>query len=235
MLLALDTATRHSGIALLDGQQLVAELTWHSTDAQTVELMPRLAQLLSWHGLAPAALTAIAVSLGPGSYTGLRVAVSVAKGLALAHSLPLIGIPTLDATAFPHLGRPEPVCAVVQAGRGRILWSTYWPAIAIGTDRLSDGIEAAWVGGWEGVRSAYALSEVNEMAAAVREPTYFVGELPAALREQLQAILGQQARLASFTSAPRRAGALAELAWRRLQAGDSDDLAALSPIYLREP
>ena len=107
MLLALDTATRHSGIALFDGQQLVAELTWHSTDAQTVELMPRLAQLLSWHGLEPKALSAIAVSLGPGSYTGLRVAVSAAKGLALANDLPLLGIPTLDATAFPHLGRPE--------------------------------------------------------------------------------------------------------------------------------
>ena len=53
MLLALDTATRHSGIALFDGQQLVAELTWHSTDAQTVELMPRLVQLLSWHRLDP--------------------------------------------------------------------------------------------------------------------------------------------------------------------------------------
>ena len=235
MLLALDTATRHSGIALFDGHQLVAELTWHSTDAQTVELMPRLAQLLSWHGLEPEALTAIAVSLGPGSYTGLRVAVSAAKGMALASGLPLLGIPTLDATAFPHLGRPEPVCSVVQAGRGRMCWSTYWPEAAIGTERLPDGVEAATVGEWKCVRTAYALSDVIEMAAAVHELTYFVGELPAALREHLQAILGKHARLASITVAPRRAGALAELAWYRLQAGDSDDLAALSPIYLREP
>lgn len=235
MLLALDTATRHSGIALFDGRQLVAELTWHSTDAQTVELMPRLAQLLNWHGLTPKSLTAISVSLGPGSYTGLRVAVSAAKGLALANDLPLLGIPTLDATAFPHLGRPEPVCAIVQAGRGRVLWSTYWPATAVDTGRFPDEIEEALVGGWEGVRTAYALSDVHEMAAAVREPTYFVGDLPATLREQLQAILGQHARLAFVTVAPRRAGSLAELAWLRLQAGDTDDPAALSPIYLRDP
>jgi tRNA threonylcarbamoyladenosine biosynthesis protein TsaB len=102
MLLSLDTATRHSGIALFDGRQLIAELTWLSTDAQTVELMPRVAQLLDWHSLTPADLTALAVSLGPGSYTGLRVAVSAAKGMALAYGLPLLGIPTLDATAFPH-------------------------------------------------------------------------------------------------------------------------------------
>jgi hypothetical protein len=114
-------------------------------------------------------------------------------------------------------------------------WSTYWPAAAIGTERLPDGVEAATVGEWQGARTAYALSDVHEMTAAVREPTYFVGELPAALREQLRAILGQHARLASITAAPRRAGALAELAWYRLQAGDRDDLAALSPIYLREP
>ena len=124
---------------------------------------------------------------------------------------------------------------MVQAGRGRICWSTYWPATAIGTERLPDGVEAVTVGEWEGVRTAYGISDVLEMAAGVREPTYFVGELPAALREQLPAILGQLARLASITSAPRRAGALAELAWRRLQTGDADDLAALSPIYLREP
>ena len=101
--------------------------------------------------------------------------------------------------------------------------------------RLPDGVKRQRWAEWEGVRTAYALSDVLELAAAVARRTYFVGELPAPLREQLQAILGQHARLASITVAPRRAGALAELAWHRLQAGDSDDLAALSPIYLREP
>ena len=122
MLLSLDTATRQSGIALYDGQQLVAELNWHSVDAQTTELLPRLEQVLAWAKVRPADLSAIAVSLGPGSFTGVRVALSLAKGMALAHGLPLLGVPTLDAAAYPYLGDSLPVCAVVQAGRGRVLW-----------------------------------------------------------------------------------------------------------------
>ena len=99
---------------------------------------------------------------------------------------------------FPTWAGPNQSAPSFKPAAGVSVWSTYWPATAIGTGRLPDGIEAALVGGWEGVRTAYALSDVHEMAAAVREPTYFVGELPAALREQLQAILGQHARLGVY-------------------------------------
>jgi tRNA threonylcarbamoyladenosine biosynthesis protein TsaB len=233
MLLSLDTATRHSGIALYDGTRLLAELTWHSTDAQTVELMPRLAQLLDWHGVKPAELVAVAVSLGPGSYTGLRVAVSAAKGMALAHGLPLFGIPTLDATVFPQLGRPEPVCAVIQAGRGRLLWSIYRPERAVVEHQ--PGAQPIRLGSWAGLRSHTVLSDVQELARAVREPTWFVGELSPELSRALHDLAGETARVMPLTVAARRAGVIAELAWLRLQAGDHDDLASLSPIYLREP
>lgn len=234
MLLALDTATRHSGIALFDGRQLIAELTWHSTDAQTVELMPRVAQLLAWQGLTPGSLTAIAVSLGPGSYTGLRVAVSAAKGIALAQGLPLFGVPTLDATVFPHLGRAGLVCAVVHAGRGRVCWSMYGQA-GTGLANPVAGIQAITLGAWTGWRTPTVLSDALELAQEVREPTWFVGELTMELSSQLHEILAERARLTPLTVAARRAGSLAELAWLRFQAGDSDDLAGLSPIYLREP
>lgn len=234
MLLALDTATRHSGIALFDGHHLVAELNWHSTDAQTVELMPRLAQLLDWHGLAPAQLTALAVSLGPGSYTGLRVAISAAKGMALAFGLPLFGISTLDATAFAQLGRPEPVCALVAAGRGRLCWSTYWPQSGA-TARRPAGSRPVTIGAWTGWQSPAELSDADHLAGEVHEPTWFVGELTTELRSQLYARLGDKAMVMPAATATRRAGVLAELAWMRLQAGEADDLASLSPIYLREP
>lgn len=234
MLLSLDTATRHSGIALFDGRQLIAELTWHSIEAQTVELMPRLAQLLTWHGLTPTALTALAVSLGPGSYTGLRVAVSAAKGMALAYGLPLFGISTLDATALPQLGRPEPVCALVPAGRGRLCWSMYLPVHGDPARRPADS-RAVTIGSWTGWRTPALLSTVEEVAGSVHEPTWFVGELTMELNQQLTGLLGDNARVMPVTVASRRAGAVAELAWVRLQAGQVDDLASLSPIYLREP
>lgn len=230
MILALDTATRNSGIALFDGRRLLAELAWYSTGGQTTELTPRLSQLLAWQGLKPTNLEAVAVSLGPGSYSGLRVALSMAKGMSLSHGLPLLGVPTLDATAYPHLGRAEPVCAIVQAGRGQLCWALY-------SRERSDG--QSWqpitLGPWQGWRSRYMLTGITALASAVDGPTWFAGELGPQSRERLAAALSERCLLAPPSVAPRHAGSLAELGWLRLRAGDRDDPASLSPIYLREP
>lgn len=230
MLLALDTATRASGLALFDGQALLAELNWHSSDGQTTELLPRLVQLMDWHGLKPTDLTCLAVSLGPGSFSGLRVALSVAKGMALAHRLPLVGVPTLDATAFPHVNRSGSVAAMVEAGRGRVYWAAYGAGPATG--------EAAPVrlGTWQGWHTPVMLATVAEMAATVPEGTVFSGELSPTMRQELAGLLGgRRASLGPQTVAMRRAGHLAELGWQRWQAGEAGDPAGLSPIYLREP
>lgn len=228
MLLSLDTATRHAGIALYDGQQIVAELNWHSAAAQTTELLPRLEQVMAWAGVRPSQLAALAVSLGPGSFTGLRVALSLAKGMALAHGLPLIGVPTLDATAYPHLGE-LPVCAVVQAGRGRVLWSIYRP----GPPSVGDA--AVTLGAWHGYSTAIGLADHAGLAAAVDRPLRVVGELAPELRDALAAQVGGQAVLLGPAAGARRAGCVAELGWLRWQSGHVDDPASLSPIYLHEP
>lgn len=229
MLLSLDTATRHSGIALYDGQQIVAELNWRSVDAQTTELLPRLEQIMAWSGVQPADLAAIAVSLGPGSFTGVRVAVSLAKGMALAADLPLLGVSALDATAYPHLSHDRPVCAVVQAGRGRVLWSIYRPGPLAGGDR------AVELGGWRGGSTLIALTDHDGLAAAIDRPMRVVGELTPELRVRLAGGVGDGAELAGPAAGARRAGVVAELGWLRWQAGQADDPAALSPIYQSEP
>lgn len=231
MLLALDTATRDSGIALYQEDTLVAELNWRSADSQTTELMPRLAQLLAWHNLSPANLSGLAVSLGPGSFTGLRIALSAAKGLALAHDLPLVGVPTLDATAYPHLDQGRPVCALVQAGRGRICWSIYTRDQAL----YPDDRQACQLGYWNGWRTSYHLTGIEQLAAFVQTPICVVGEVAGATTRHITEALGDMAQVAPLAAARRRTGALAELGWARLQAGDVDDAASLSPLYLREP
>ncbi|MBC8448931.1 MAG: tRNA (adenosine(37)-N6)-threonylcarbamoyltransferase complex dimerization subunit type 1 TsaB [Chloroflexi bacterium] len=221
MLLALDTATRLASVALYDGQRLLSEATWHSAQQHTVELMPRLVDMLEQAGVTPQALSAVAVALGPGSFTGLRVALSVGKGLAVAHDLPLLGVPTLDVVAYPHRGQPLPVCAVVQAGRGRVYWALY------------DGRQTGWQPHGE-----YRLSPVEEVVAAIAatgRETLFAGEIGASTAAALREGLGEQARLASPALTLRRAGYLAELAWARHQRGERDDPASLSPLYLHEP
>jgi len=215
MLLALDTATQYASIALYDGQNVVAELNWRSDRRHTVELAPQVDNLLRLAGMAPADLTALAAGIGPGSYTGTRIALSYAKGIVLARDLPLIGIPTLDALAYPHLPARRPVCAMVAAGRGRYCWAVYAPDEPQ-PQRLTD----------------FGLDKLPELLPQIQPPMLFAGELSPEDKERLGAEWGGDAAIISPARALRRAGALAELAWARWQAGDVDDPISLSPIYL---
>ena len=219
MLLAIDTATKQAGVALYDGGRgLIAEYNWHSANRHTEELMPTIAQMLARAGVAPGMLRAVAVALGPGSFTGLRVGLAAAKGLALANGLALLGIPTLDAVAYPHQAQPVPIIAVLQAGRGRVYWAPY----------------AHGPSGWA-AQEPPRLSTVPELAAIVVRPMMFVGEVTGADQETLISWAGRpRVNFLPAALTMRRGGYLAELAWRRLEAGESDDLASLSPIYLQQ-
>ena len=117
MLLAIDTATHQAGLALYDQGQVWAEETWHSAMTHTIELMPRIQRMLNVNRMSVESLASIAVSLGPGSFTGLRIGLAAAKGMALPFRLPLIGIPTLDVVAYPFQGAGQPVWGIIQAGR----------------------------------------------------------------------------------------------------------------------
>ena len=215
MLLALDTATHFASIALYDGEGVRAELSWLSHRRHTVELAPQVENLLQLVGISPEDLAALAVSIGPGSYTGTRIALSYAKGIALARDLPLIGIPTLDALVYPHLPATMPICGLVAAGRGRYDWAVYAPDAPV-PRRLTE----------------FRLGRLSELLTQLQPPMSFVGELSQEDRAALIDAWGQDARILSPALAVRRASALAELAWSRWRAGDVDDPVSLSPIYL---
>ena len=220
MLLAIDTSTRQASIALYDpGRGLLAEQSWFSANRHTEELMPAVSALLRLANKTSRDLSAVGVAIGPGSFTGLRVGLAAAKGLALARGLTLLGVPTLDLTAYPHQEQPVPVIAVAQAGRGRIYWALY----------------AHGPAGW-GPQQSYELATVAEVANTVVGATVFAGELTDADRETLTRFAGRQ-RIVFLSSALgiRRAGVLAELALKRLEMGAADDPATLSPIYLQQP
>src|SRR5512144_1429356 len=125
MLLAVDTSTAQVGLAVYDGSQVVSEYAWRSSQRHTVELAPAISELLKRCGLMMDDVSALGVALGPGSFTSLRVGLSLVKGLALARHLPLIGIPTLDILAAAQSPARVPLAVAIQAGRGRLALGWY--------------------------------------------------------------------------------------------------------------
>src|SRR5512142_1346094 len=99
MLLAVDTSTSWIGLALYDGVRVLGEMTWQSPSHHTVELSPGINELMQRCNVRTTDLQALGVAIGPGSFTALRIGLSVVKGMALALRIPVIGIPTLDALA----------------------------------------------------------------------------------------------------------------------------------------
>ncbi len=214
MLLALDTSTQTVGMALFDGVQVFGESIWQTRGHHTVEVAPALNELFARCGIKPADLEAIGVALGPGSFTSLRIGLAIAKGLAMAVRVPLIGIPTLDILAVAQPLSDYPMAAVLAAGRGRL---------AVGWYKAG---KHAWENSGEVV-----VATTEQLAESITEPTLVCGELNAADRQ----VLGRRRKtilLASPALSLRRPSFLAELAWKRYKAGKVDEVISLAPIYL---
>jgi len=214
MLLAIDTATARASIALHDGTNLRAECTWEAVNRHTVTLMPRIIQMLETSEITLDDVSVLAVCIGPGSYTGVRIGVATAKGIASARALPLVGVTTLDILVAAQPQDARPLYALFAAGRKRVGYIRYrWQ-------------NAAWQSATE-----IALATWPEFAAQVTEPTLIVGEISQTGHDILCA--NKYAVLPAPAWHLRRAGFLADRAWQRVRAGQTDAAATLRPIYAR--
>jgi tRNA threonylcarbamoyladenosine biosynthesis protein TsaB len=224
--LAIDTATDTAGVAICDASRQLASAHWTRRRRHTVELGPTVERLLKLQNLEPAALAGIAVAIGPGSYTGLRIGLSFAKGLAIGiDPAPLLlGVPTLDILAAalspPHVPRDLPLWAVLQAGRGRVVAAVY-PSIAlpeVGPRPLA----------WPDPR-ALEVCTVAELRDRIEGPAWVAGELDAAARAMLER---PGIELLPPAASLRQAGWLAELGRRGIVDVVSAGPDVLAPIYL---
>jgi tRNA threonylcarbamoyladenosine biosynthesis protein TsaB len=218
MILAIDTATDWIGLAIHDGASFIAEAGWRNRRTQTIELAPAIAQLWARAGINPADLEAIAVAVGPGSYTGLRVGLSVAKGIALGHKLPLVGVGTLDIVAAGTGRMDEDLVVVVEAGRSR-LWA--------GTYRWTE--KRGWLAAGEPHQTTW-----ETLIEGIDRPTVFTGEVAHEAAKLIRRS-GKGAKIASPAAAERRAAVLAEIGFQRWKSRDVVDAKQLTPLYLREP
>ncbi len=231
MLLAMDTASVTASVAIYDlnAARLLGEITWEGRRRQTQDLMVTVRHLLAMVDVTPDDLSALAVTTGPGSFTGVRIALSAAKGigLGLATPPPAIGVPTLAVTAAPWLSlaaacEPAPqVCAVMHAGRGRYHWTILSTSDPLHRPtapehRTGSATELAAFLGISDARSIWLAGEIDATLLAAVPPLARV--------TAIDPVYGL-----------RRAGVLAGFAAKLLAAGVNDSLATLQPLYLREP
>jgi tRNA threonylcarbamoyladenosine biosynthesis protein TsaB len=214
-LLAIDTATRYAGLALYDGDRVLSETSWLSDRNHSVEVMPTLVCMLDRQGLDAKDLSAVAVSIGPGSFTGLRIGVSVAKGLAQAQNIPVFGVPTLDVLAYQHSEQRRPIWAIIQAGRGRL-------CVALYRHRRGRLLQEGYV----------HLTTPEELAGLLDGRCLLCGELDRDEIDRLVTLADADIVVATPSMSVRRPACLAELAWERFARGQADDLDSLSPVYL---
>lgn len=219
MILAIDTATRTASIALYNNTGVLAEESWRSKNNHSVEVMPAITRLVVRQGLTMRDLSGIAVSLGPGSFTGLRIGMSVAKGLCLGLEIPIVGVPALQVAAYAAGDPGCGILAVDEAGRGRI---------CVGRYSYENGLPA--------LQGSIQLQQADEWAPDLSEMVLITGEVDATLADHLLGLPGSEnLSIVSLAGSLRRAGFLGELAWERLQRGDTDDLDTLEPIYVQQP
>ncbi|UCE97694.1 MAG: tRNA (adenosine(37)-N6)-threonylcarbamoyltransferase complex dimerization subunit type 1 TsaB [Dehalococcoidia bacterium] len=218
MYLAIDTSTDNASLAIIERGLILAELNWFSRQNHSVELMPNLNQLLDETKTNLKSTEGIIVAIGPGSFNGLRVGLSTAKGLAFSIGVPLVGINTLESTAYQYQECEIPICPIFNAGRGEIATAIY----QYQKDKWLTIIDQQ-------------ITTIDKLIMHITKKTIFCGEPTTADIEKLKGQLEQKAKIASPASRLRRAAFLAELGIKRIEAGNHDTPANLQPIYLRQP
>jgi tRNA threonylcarbamoyladenosine biosynthesis protein TsaB len=219
IVLGIDTATPQTSIAIGTERGTIAEMALAAGARSHEEIVvPAVEYLLRWSDTSLRHVSGIAVGVGPGLFTGLRVGVETARTLAQFLSVPIVSTPSLDVLALPLRDARRSIGAVIDARRGEVFFGLYRPT--------PGGI--ARVGGFM-VCSPEAL--VAELQAR-REEVVLVGDGALRYRHQL-ATLGGQVEFASTALAHPRAASLVELTVPRLEREDFDRVLDVLPLYLR--
>ncbi len=217
MELVIDTSSSTVSVALSSQGRTLASLTWQTIQNHTVELLPNLVYLLQQERVELSAIEAIVVAKGPGSFNGLRVGISIAKGLTYALNIRLLSINTLEAEAYPFAFLGLFLRPIHKAGREEIVTALYQQK-----DNEWQCLEAE------------NLTTVGTLCRRIKQKTLFCGEIPAEIVSEIQKNLGVRA-IISQSNCLSRASSLALLGWRKLSIGEQDDPVTLQPLYLRPP
>ena len=221
LLLAIDSATPVAGVALVQDGKLLVEATLHGNQRHSVQLMPLIDQVLQQAERSVEDLATVAVSIGPGSFTGLRIGLAAAKGLCMGLDIPLVGVSTLQMLAHNLVYSPGLVCPVIYARKNEIYTALYdcsrdIPHPLCDEQALPPQELLGLVESWREGRELIMVGDGIEPFSQLWDQAFsgYLQQLPISHRSP-------------------RAAALADLAWQQAVAGDYLDYRSVRPVYLR--
>jgi tRNA threonylcarbamoyladenosine biosynthesis protein TsaB len=232
MVLGIDTATATASVALVESGKVVFDEVWPSqlqcighfataraNHAET--LLPLVDSLLRKAALSLSQLSGLAVSIGPGSFTGLRIGLSTVKGLAYGSEIPVIGVPTLFALAARVTDWDGMICPVLDA-RKKEVYCAFFCKKAERLERLTEDL----------VSSPGKIIERLQLLGS-HEPCLFIGDGAKVYGDLISSSLGDRCYLSLGESYPSTASAVARIGEERLWKQESDPVGSLTPFYLR--
>lgn len=214
------------GVAIVDGKGRVAEYRLEATRSRSERVMPMIDRVLKDSQTMPENLTGIAVSIGPGSFTGLRIGLSTAKGLAFALKLPVVGVSSLETLAaslaresLAGPGQAYPICPVLDAKRQEV-YAALFRADPEGGLKKIVGEEVITPAG------------LMEKLSGLHEPILFLGTGALLYEAMIREKLGERAVFDSSLDPYPSPSMVAQLGMKRLMNGGGDDPSSLVPLYL---
>ncbi len=215
--LALETATKAGSIAVMDDDSFIGEVKLDVSVAHAERVMDSIAWLLKSSSISINEIDAFAVSIGPGSFTGLRIGLSTIKGLAFSTKKPVVPVPTLDAFAarFPYCSYY--ICPMLDARKNEVYAALYR---------------------WEDNAFKKVLPETAaapaEFIKKVDGPALFMGDGAETYKELITGDLGSAAHYPALSLMSPAASSVAEEALKKLKEGVEVDPIGLAPFYIRK-
>ncbi|MCD8011447.1 MAG: tRNA (adenosine(37)-N6)-threonylcarbamoyltransferase complex dimerization subunit type 1 TsaB [Lachnospiraceae bacterium] len=217
-IVGIESSSLVASVAVLEDETLIAEYTVNYKKTHSQTLLPMLDEILTMTEQELSGVDGIAVSEGPGSFTGLRIGSATAKGLGLALGKPLLAVPTVDAMAYQLFGCAHLICPIMDAKRQQVYTGLYT------FEEEFRVLKPA---------RAVALSELLTELAAQEKKVVFLGDGVPVSQDEIRRTLGEQALFAPAPCSRQRAAAVAALGLTYLRAGRVQTAAEHAPNYIR--
>ncbi|KJR97086.1 MAG: peptidase M22 [Peptococcaceae bacterium BRH_c4a] len=218
--LGVESATPVAGVAVVNKDRVLAERMINNRKTHSGHLLPMIKAVIEEAGIGPADVEGIAVSSGPGSFTGLRIGMSTAKTLAQIWGVPVVGVSTLDALAYPLTGLVNLVCPVLNARKNEVYTSVY-----DGSGTKMNNLTGPVALKPEDLASL--LSQWGDRSVT------FLGDGVTEYRDRLSDLLGERASFAPGMMFLPRGASVAGIGWIKLDRGEGVDPLSLLPDYVR--